>query len=127
MRMITLKQLIEAIRQVAATEPDFVYDNNDDQSSCDYTPNARNRCGCIVGEALMLLGVSRERLRAVDLLGWNTNVSWGMAVIIDELEDLVAPEALNSSWVRQVQSAQDDGHSWGDAVADADERVGVPA
>lgn len=125
--MITLNQLVDAVRQVAATEPDYIYDNGDDSSTCEYTPNDRNRCGCIVGEALRLLGVSRERLRALDLLGYTENVSWGAPRAVDELSDLLTTEALTSSWVRLVQEYQDAGSDWSGAVNRADERVGVPA
>lgn len=125
--MITLKQLIEAIRQVAATEPDFVYSSGGDQRTCEYTPNDRNRCGCIVGEALVLLGVAPKRLHNLDMLGYVDNVTWGAPRTVAELSDLVTAEALTSSWVRLVQEYQDNGSDWAGAVNRADERVGVPA
>jgi len=119
--MITLNQLVEAIRQVAATEPDFIYDG-DGNDSCNYAPNASNRCGCIVGEALHLLGVPRERLRALDLIGHETAIGWGCPQVARELGDLVEPAALDSDWVQCVQVEQDKGSAWADAVLTADQQ-----
>lgn len=122
---ITLLQLIEAIRQVAAGEPDFVYDTADRTASCDYAPNALNRCGCIVGEALALLGVPRERLARLDMMAAGNGQinSWGTRPLAGVLADLVEPDALYSYWVILVQTAQDGGRSWAEAVAYADELV----
>jgi hypothetical protein len=124
--VITEKELIDAIRQVAATEPDRVYKTDSSQSACSYLPNALNPCGCIVGEALALLGVPREVLSQADRLGMTALGSeWGSPRLAEILEEYVTTEALESPWVCAVQEAQDLHEPWDAAVEGADALFGV--
>lgn len=115
--MITLSQLIERIRIVAATEPDFVYP----PIVCTYLPNEMAHCGCIVGEALADLGVDRALLQIIDHLApQGIPVNWAARPVIAVLGDVVERDALLSLWVSRVQNLQDEGVSWGDAIKTAD-------
>lgn len=117
--MITESQLIERIRIVAATEPDFVYQC---AGACNYLPNQHNCCGCIVGEALIDLGVDRSLLQVLD--DWAPQgiaVSWGSNPVLSLFNGILEPKALVSPWVRRVQAAQDDYQTWGEAIRNADE------
>lgn len=119
--MITEAQLIERIRIVAATEPDFVYDNN--RGSCTYLPSGNVTCGCLVGEALLDLGIDRGLLQIVD--DWaeqGISVNWGSDPLVDLLgkETQFEHAALVSPWVKQAQIAQDGDQSWGEAIVTAD-------
>lgn len=115
--MITLSRLIDVIRQIAATEPNFIYNG----AVCSYTPNSRNRCGCIVGEALVLLGVPYEILTMLDAdAARYIPTQWAATATKAVLAGLLTAEALDSEWVACVQRLQDSGQSWGDAIAHAD-------
>lgn len=95
--------------------------------TCEYTPNALNPdCGCIVGEALRWLGVP---IHILELLDSQSLGSWGVfaSALDDVLRDHVAPGAVRSDWVSRVQHYQDEGHSWAQAVALADQDAGVVA
>lgn len=120
--MITLSRLIDTIRQIAATEPDFVYNiGSDPDSVCAYAPNRLNRCGCLVGEALRVLGVPDRVLADLDALAASfTPTQWGSIAAREALAHLVEADALSSPWVAYVQNVQDGGYSWGEAVAQAD-------
>lgn len=120
--MITRAQLIEWIRKVAATEPDFVYDTNQGRQSCTYLSNCYNAGGCIVGEALANLGLPHQLLQALDALGrQGINVAWGAQDTVELLTGHVEPLALTSEWVMHVQVMQDGEYAWADAVREADE------
>jgi len=122
---VTLAQLVEKIRIVAATEPDRVYVADPDVPECNYRPNKFNSCGCIVGEGLAEAGVPVSVLAELDAgsaepLGDQTGVGWGDPQCKQILARYVTSRALNSKWVRYVQSAQDAHLPWGDAVREAD-------
>ncbi len=126
--MITEQQLIEAIRQVAATEPDRIYYTDWGGPTCNYLPNRKNTCGCIVGEALSLLGIPREKLEALDALGATLPGSaWGSRATQSELAGLLTLEALESPWVCMVQQKQDAHYTWAHAVEYADRHEELPA
>ncbi len=121
--MITQPQLIEAVRYVADTEPEFVY-TREGVWTCTYRPSSPNHCGCIVGEALVHLGVPVALLEQLDQRAYTySDAAWGAAGTALILQAVVAPEALFSKWVKQVQYYQDQGRSWGMAVRMADEKA----
>src|SRR5688500_4678844 len=124
--MIDEAQLIEAIRYVAATEPDRIYavaDPHGHSLACNYRPNQNNPCGCIVGEALAFLGVPAELLAELDLLQQRTvPAAWRAPALASVLDDRLTTAALKSGWVALVQAGQDTGLRWADAVRAADDR-----
>jgi hypothetical protein len=125
--VIGLLLLIEKVRIVAATDPDLIYQNDEGRRLCNYLPNANNRCGCIVGEALAEAGLPREKLAELDaamlappgLAGGG----WGDAAALRILDGLVTHQALTSPWLAFVQEMQDDGEPWADAVRRADNQA----
>lgn len=123
--MITLSRLVAAIRRLASRDPDFVYYTGRD--GCAYAPSTHRPCGCIVGEALQMLGVPVEALADLDRLADRfVDVRWGSSAVRKELADWVTEEALGSDWVVLVQRLQDSGmRTWSDAVRIADSEAGV--
>lgn len=126
--MIGQPLLIEKVRIVAATDPDLIYQNDEGQRLCNYLPNARNRCGCIVGEALVEAGLPREKLAELDAAmvtadPWSPGVSWGDEAARQILDGLVSHQALTSPWIAYVQEMQDDGKPWAEAVRQADNQA----
>lgn len=129
--MIGAALLIEKVRYVAATDPDRVYNSRGRiGEGCTYRPNDRNDCGCIVGEALILAGVPVEKLEELDavLLGGlgdkqSVATGWGDEDCRRVLAGFVTEGALSAPWVMCVQSGQDNGNSWANAVGFADNMV----
>jgi hypothetical protein len=124
--MIDEAQLISAVRQVAATQPDRIYVQGD-SLLCNYLPNKNNPCGCIIGESLLLCGIDREILSESDALVASHESSgtyWGAQDLSEILSGLVTSRALSSRWLRIAQARQDRGLSWGEAVRAADLATG---
>jgi hypothetical protein len=125
--MISLSLLIEKIRIVAAAEPYTVYRTDGMRSRCNYLPNGRNTCGCIIGEALLDAGVPKDKLDELDramLPGddgplW-VATGWGDEGALRILQGLLTHEALTSAWVAFVQEMQDGNTPWAEAVRQAD-------
>lgn len=117
--------VVNEVRKIAAERPDFVYatqEGRDLPSSCSYVgaiAGFDGGEGCIVGQALARLGHTKEELfrqeamsadMAVSRLGYRlSSVGLGYA----------NPEV----WLQRVQSEQDRGKSWGEAVANTDEQM----
>ena len=107
--MTTAKDVISAIREIAAENPDFTY-TEDLYGNCKYYPTPGNPMGCIIGAALTRLGFDRQN----ELQFERTEGS-------DVVKYLVG--ALNKQderWVSSVQASQDTGTSWANAVIYAD-------
>jgi len=98
--------LIRIVRALAAAFPEHVYTRSFGVG-CKYAPDARNPMGCIFGAALRTLGIEPGELQTID-----------NALMARETDD----SALDSLilWMTDVQSAQDNGTSWGTAVKWAD-------
>lgn len=94
-----------AVREFAQLFPDVKYDSS--ANDCLYSPVGDNVLGCIVGAALGKLGFDTKEI---------DDCNRGGASV-----DMIIPHA--SRWLRRVQSAQDGGgHTWADAVYEADRR-----
>jgi hypothetical protein len=112
----TLDDVVAKVREVAAERPTYVYDNGTggELSSCFYRHGAdRSEPGCIVGQALDRLGY------VVPELWEGTNASSLLQSIFPEVDRVDS----RIFWVRSVQSAQDGGMSWADAVAEGGHRA----
>jgi hypothetical protein len=112
-QVILEQDLVEAVREQAKMYPDRVYQAGP-AGVCTYLPSEHNPdFGCIVGEALLWLGVPRELVTEM-----NTSGGWARRAdrIRPTLGNLVAEAALRSTWVAQVQQYQDEGKTWAEAV-----------
>ena len=115
----TVAGIVQAVREIAAEQPDFKYTDGDEVGSCAYGAPA-NRVGndltqgCIIGRAFDRAGFEYHEiieLEIIECLGYmgldsSTNPS-------DE-----------ARWLYRVQFQQDTGETWGDAVAYADRQEG---
>ena len=105
---LTVEQVETELRRLAAAQPDFVYNDTGRTVKCSYIhgiiEGPENK-GCIFGQALQNLGVPAEELREPDPIRplWN---------------DLNS-EKCPLSW-GSVQSEQDHGASWGEAIKELD-------
>jgi len=109
---VNVPALVAAVRAIAAEHPDFCYRHNGDGTSCLYKPTPRNGrvTGCLIGEGLRRIGVSTAGLDKRALVGIkNLLRRVGLAAQFPE----------EASWLSDVQSNQDRGHTWGDAVRTA--------
>lgn len=109
--MITLDELRQAVafvidRAEADHGPDFRY--HADEGRCEYRPTLRNPYGCVVGAALTELG-------------------WPVPADLNDkgIREVVNAGAVNMArdaeeWAAVLQSWQDMGTTWRDAVKAAD-------
>lgn len=99
------------VREFAALAPDFTYAFDRRAIECHYYPTEGNPLGCIVGAAFADLGypITASLEKALG----NNSVPY-------VLEHLGLDP---SGWLMDVQLSQDLAHSWGEAVAAADEAV----
>lgn len=107
-------ELVKAIRDLAAESPDFVYtrqevDPDSLSAPCNYWPDEKNPQGCIVGAAMRKIGHS---LDGIEFRG---------VAAFTALEDLALFQPSTGLWVNNVQSWQDKGLTWSEAVKKADE------
>lgn len=106
---LTLTDIQAEIRRLADEQPDHVYERYG--QSCVYVADdgEGNLVGsCIVGRALVNLGVEPETLTFYIVPTADTLLT---------SVDLVGPEV---SWIQDVQSEQDYGITWSKAIAYAD-------
>ncbi|MFF0498493.1 hypothetical protein ACFYU5_18960 [Nocardia aobensis] len=117
---IPLTEIIAEIRRIAAESPDYVYKpvvkpNSLGIGTCEYVERSADGelvGSCIVGRALVNLGVPPEVLTFTDDF---TPTAFGLLADLDF--DVRGAEI---KWIQRVQSGQDQKMSWGDAVARAD-------
>lgn len=122
-RLADLDRLREAVQALAAEHPGRVYARRHGSvASCSYHPDDANPDGCIIGAALRRCGARLEYQdgykregSADDVIRWA--FEWegpGPERLGPEPGALVR---LRLQWFRDVQTAQDTGATWGDAVA----------
>jgi len=118
MSKITPKDVLVEVVKIGKTEPDFVYTNQpgvEYGGSCHYlsgNDEGEGR-GCIVGQALLNLGISKERIESFredyadvflpNVLGINPPGE-------------VSEEYTTLKTITHIQYAQDNGKPWGEAV-----------
>lgn len=119
MNTITKEDVINEVRKLAAERPDFIYTQQgqvwDNYSTCSYVSAKLGETygeGCIVGQALQRLGVSKDRL---DNLEGN-----GASSVLADLEILPVGDKGTLSWLDRVQLKQDLGLSWGESIVRVD-------
>lgn len=110
---IKMSDLWAEVQKVAQERPDYVYDKLE---SCSYTDDGKP--SCIVGHGMSRLGVPMEVMEMLDDGGGSggTYVA-GVPEVAPEWFDADSAEALRSLGV--TQQLQDEGESWGKAVAEA--------
>lgn len=117
---ITIDDVVRRIKELASENPDYVYRpvNYSDCANVHETESGLVP-GCIVGKALIDLGVPP---------GWfveNDLVESGSYVVMKTLGVITGRDHLNDHrfrFIDSVQGHQDDAETWGDAVAYAAER-----
>lgn len=97
---ITEEKVIEQVRKLAKENPNFVIDE----------PNVGR--GCIVEQALLDLGVTKEELAEIGIENLTSSA------VIDKLG--IVAERGHSQYLDFVQDRQGTGESWGMAVKNAD-------
>lgn len=125
MTTTTLKDIAATVRAIATERPDFRYRTQPMENpalrgdKCSYISASREVQegeGCIVGQALMRLGFTRDDLRRVE--GYSSDMAMEkLDVVMDRDEDT---EGL-LGWINTVQGRQDTGATWQKAVDVADE------
>lgn len=106
---ITGADVVREVRALANQSPEFVYTIVDPRGSCLYV-HEDGQGGCIVGQALMALGVSAMELG-------NHEGDAAPSVIRDLGIEASLEEEL---WLDGVQTYQDDGETWSFAVRTTD-------
>lgn len=119
---ITGSQIIEQVRLLAQERPDHVYRKRGAGRSCGYAGDAIGSTrgeGCIIGQALMRLGVRRA-----DLVSLEGVVSSALPKL-----GIHRYDTDERNWMSSVQKSQDTWSTWGRSVKDADALVdlGVPS
>lgn len=127
---VNVGQLADAVRRAALNNPDKIYERPAD-GGCKYTHEVENNFvpGCIVGQGIFdLTG------QVVEQSSLNTAVNggiWLQALNADDGVDMWGDTKVSEDpltrylvrWLRSVQSRQDDGRPWGEAVTYADQNT----
>jgi hypothetical protein len=111
--MSTIRDLILAVRKLAAAHPNNHYKKDPTETRCSYDKGScdNGSVGCIFGQALNALGHSVTGTTSI------------VGVIIDSglIESRIdVPPSPALSWCSVVQQRQDRHESWADAVHKAD-------
>ena len=121
--MLSDRSLVEAVRALAAENPDFVYVNlkplsDGTNQSCFYVHQTSEGMtpGCLIGHAAVRAGVPIE-----DVAKWDDKDDAGASYV---LPSSISERARD--WADYVQGKQDLGWAWSDAVAKADKEKGDP-
>lgn len=110
-----IKQVISEIRQIADKSPDIVYSRdifNPGDDPCRYIVDGKG--SCIVGRALVNLGVVPERLHEFEGMKAR-DVLFRLSVDTDHSDQ--------TEWINRIQFHQDASVPWGIAVEKADRYI----
>lgn len=117
--VITLDMIRDAVIAEANLMPeDYVYVCDDGTSKCRYELDGKAQC--LIGRALLRLGVPINVLNALDL-GWKTIVAVGAVNILKDAGFEWEQDAVE--WARVVQFYQDAKHPWRQAISIADNHL----
>lgn len=116
---VNLFELKDEILKLAAEKPDFVYTKQGVPSNgCSYvgaSMHTEGGEGCIIGQALMRLGVSETGLREWES-GYSTANSIGRLLYDAEFITVTEMDNHLIDAIQDTQAGQDTGCSWGEAV-----------
>ena len=122
----TTTEVIAEVHKLAAAHPNFTY-RPIKGDSCSYLPDRINPHGCIIGAALTALGCPREALLEHEGSGVGVMLpatvlsrSWASANGCPPQVAIIGT-AHESKWLQYVQSGQDSGMSWREAIQSANE------
>lgn len=107
--LVPERDIVAAIRALAAENPNYVYEPDSSDGACRNLPSM-SQPGCIVGQALLKVGVPWEVLKPYDTAAYS-----GIRPILG-----FSGESVAANWIRKVQYQQDDQKTWSVAVANAD-------
>lgn len=113
---VDLVDVVAEIRRLAGESPDYVYR----RQGCVYVEDddAGNLVGsCIVGKALVNLGVEPEELH----YEVPSRIPGAGALLRRSVDD------LERRWIDEVQYRQDLGYAWSESIANADEEYPLEA
>lgn len=124
----TLGDVANEVRRLADEAPTFVYhvapeaDESGEEfiGGCSYLTGSEGK-GCIVGQALVNLGVSTEFLAEAE--GEHALRVLHRLGLVESDSQFEAEQSVEALWVLEVQSNQDLHRAWADAVRLADERI----
>ena len=106
----TIEQVDDALRKVINRDPHFVYTEKT-ATACYYHQGPFHdpeRCdGCVFGQALQLLGVSKDDLADIDT---------SIASIRQVEFDFLPPKVTRPDYWCHMQAQQDGGAAWGDLL-----------
>lgn len=110
---ITVEQVLDKVIELAEANPEYVYErpyiSEDFREMCSYLTGADGK-GCIVGQALSALGVSKEHLALVE--GFDARG----ALVFFGVDVSSTSKWRASRKLDWIQGRQDDGVPWGEAV-----------
>ncbi len=127
MRLIpTMSHIVHAVRRLAVLYPEATYRQPDEMGACMYTvgdvTNGPIQEGCIIGQALIAEGVAEDasnmdtqEVGAPDMLRQLVNDSH-LAQDIAGID-----QSTVRQWFGWVQSTQDQGMTWAEAIRAADD------
>ena len=128
--MTTTTDLINEVRSIAETYPDFEYNYqvpNHRIYNCSYFPDTVKGHPvrpCIIGQALINLRVPTRDLYELEATQDDTGIS--EQILTETLRiDIDSPEDVD--WLRTAQKRQDYGDTWSTAVNEADRKINEPA
>ncbi|KAF4408621.1 hypothetical protein [Streptomyces lycii] len=98
------EQVRSVLRTVALERPEYVYDEQDEDGSCQYVNNGAP--SCLVGHVLHRLGVPLDVLRERE-----------GDKALHVARDLLSVSDVTAGCLNRAQIRQDDGETWGDAIA----------
>lgn len=116
-RLNALRRIRDAAIGAAQSHPNFVYGTGYSSSAtCCYYPDSKSPVGCIVGHAARSVGHSLDRHGSAGVL---TALQGAIGV---ELYACDRSKSVNLivSGLGTLQAEQDQGRSWGEALASAD-------
>lgn len=114
-REMTASDLIRAVREEAAADPDRVYEGPS-QTTCEYA-DANGNPLCLIGHAL-------ARLAWLDRIPEVGNAAAISGILTDDWRETMKSTSTQRAWLHYVQKSQDARQSWGQAVDEADHLMG---
>ena len=124
----TTKDLIEEVKKIASEDPDFIYT----AKHCSYfgqeVGDPTGQC-CIVGQAFKNLNIDTfgiEENGKPLYKGSGKTTSPNISMVIQRgMVNIEVDSELDIIWLSKVQSVQDRNKPWGEAIASANDYVGV--
>jgi hypothetical protein len=111
---IKASQIKEAVIEIANEKPDYIYPEDLRNSGCRYAVDGKP--SCIVGHALAKVGIDIGVIETLDIDG-GIPAHYLSSKLPEFIED--NDEEGSMAFLQEVQSSQDNGSPWGEAVKGA--------